>query len=98
MATSPPIPSVDTFTPTPIGIRPSDDSFAEAAGAGAAVAAAGADEESGESGMAAARRAIRKLLSNNSTASTETLRMAAPQERELSTPETLDLLSGSHGW
>src|SRR5258707_15342055 len=68
MATSPPIPSVDTFTPTPIGMRPSAACFA------------GADE-SGESGVAAVRRSTGKVISSNSRANRGILRMVAPQEK-----------------
>jgi hypothetical protein len=78
---------MDTFTPMPIGIRPSDDSFA-----GAATAGAGAgDDAAEESGIAAAMRDAERLVSNTSTANAETLRMVAPQKSELSTGKTLNL-------
>jgi hypothetical protein len=69
----------------PIGIRPSDDPFAGAAGAAAFGAGAGAAaEESGESGIAAVIRDAETLLSNKAIVNNWILRMVAPQEEKLS--------------
>src|SRR6267142_4266949 len=87
-ATSPPMPSVDTFTPAPIGKCDSDDCFEGAGGAGASAA-----EESGESALAAAKLAVAKLANNKSTAHTGALRIFSPQESELSTRNTLRWIS-----
>jgi hypothetical protein len=67
----------------PIGIRPSDDPFAGAAGA-AAFGAGAAAEESGGSGIAAVIRGAETLLANKAIVNNWILRMVAPQEEKLS--------------
>src|SRR5690349_15718723 len=95
--TSPPMPRVDTFTPMPIGMRPSADCFAGTAGSAAAAGAA-APDGSNESGTAAASCNAAKFVSNRTTVSTGTFRMAAPRKNERSICETVVLLSGSNRW